>query len=224
MEDHREPQQNRTLLIAGAALALAAGLGGAMLIMSRDDGSSRPPPASQGGLVVEAIRPADNDRLDPARPLRCFVDGQFVGELTLAECAERNGVATGSLDVGLDETGALAAADVAGTVLTPLPPPQSSVVVTTPPPLGSAQPTPVSTGTCWRYSREGWRSLGDMPRGACVQTLFAGQCANRGGADYGRWGEQTLRLVTGRVEISGDNRRFRTLVEQGPGCSLPSVD
>jgi hypothetical protein len=221
MEDYPEPQRpNRTLLIAGAALALAAGLGGAMLIMSKDDGSSKPPPASQGGLVVEASTPSDDDQITGA--LRCFVDGQFVGEMTLAVCAQRNGVATGALDVGLDETGALAATDVAGTVLTPLPPAESPVVVTTPP--DQALPTPVSTGTCWRYTRNGWNSLGDMPRGACVQTLFQGQCASRAGADYGRWGDQTLRLVPGRVEISGDNRRFRTLAEQGPGCSLPPVD
>ena len=37
--------------------------------------------------------------------------GSFVGEITLAECAKKNGVATGALDVGVDETGALAAAD-----------------------------------------------------------------------------------------------------------------
>src|SRR5690606_6952159 len=106
--------------LAGGALALLAGLGIAFSIMLSDDGSKKPPPASRGGLVVETGRP--DDKLDPARPLRCFVDAQFVGELTLAQCAERNGVATGALDVGLDETGALAAAGVAGTVLTPLPP------------------------------------------------------------------------------------------------------
>lgn len=226
MEDHGTPPRERnTILLVGAGLALAAGLGGAVLIMSRDDGASRPPPASQGGLVVEATRLPD-EGLDPARPLRCFVGGQFVGELTLAECAERNGVATGSLDVGLDQTGALAAADVAGTVLTPLPPAdaQPPVIVTPPPTPDVMQPTPIATASCWRYTRDGWRQAGDMGRGACVQMLFAGQCEGRGQAIYGRWGDQTLRLVTGRVEVSADNRRFRTLVEQGPGCSLPQTD
>ena len=79
------------------------------------------PPASRAGLIVETGR-ADDTKLDPARPLRCFVGGAFVGEITLAECAKKNGVATGALDVGVDETGALAAADQAGMVLTPLPP------------------------------------------------------------------------------------------------------
>jgi hypothetical protein len=74
--------------------------------------------------------PRRRRKLDPARPLRCFVSGQFVGEITLAECARKNGVATGALDVGVDETGALAAADEAGALLTPLPPPEP---VSTPP-------------------------------------------------------------------------------------------
>ena len=186
IEPREHRQDRRGLLVAGGLVALVAGLGLAFAIVARDDGSSRPPPASQGGLVVQATRPEDDGKLDPSRPLRCFVSGQFVGELTLAQCAERNGVATGALDVGLDETVALA--------------------------------------TCWRYSREGWRQVGEMGRGACVSNLFEGRCENRGQALYGRWGEQTVRLVTGRVEISSDNRRFRTLAEQGPGCSLPRMD
>jgi hypothetical protein len=218
-----QPRDRKVLLLAGGALALVGGLALAAAIMVRDDGSSRAPPASQGGLVVQATKPDEDARLDPSRPLRCFVSGQFVGELTLAECAKRNGVATGALDVGLDETGALGAADVFGTVLTPLPPEdvEPSVTVSTPP-APSAAPTPLAA--CLRYSRGGWQELGEMSRGACVQTLFAGQCEGRGDAAYGRWGEQTLRLVTGRVEVSPDNRGFRTLVEQGPGCSLPSVE
>ena len=229
MEQEIEPAETRTdrngLLVAGGVAALVAGLGLAFVIMSRDDGSSRPPPASQGGLVVQATRTEDDGKLDPSRPLRCFVSGQFVGELTLAQCAERNGVATGALDVGLDETGALAAADVAGTVLTPLPPLDVQPVNPTPPVVAEVPAVaPVALATCWRYSREGWRQVGEMSRGACVSNLFEGRCENRGQALYGRWGEQTVRLVTGRVEISSDNRRFRTLVEQGPGCSLPRME
>ena len=224
IEPREHRQDRRGLLVAGGLVALVAGLGLAFAIVARDDGSSRPPPASQGGLVVQATRPEDDGKLDPSRPLRCFVSGQFVGELTLAQCAERNGVATGALDVGLDETGALAAADVAGTVLTPLPPQDVQPVNPTPPVAAEPSVTPVAIATCWRYSREGWRAVGDMGRGACVSNLFGGQCEDRGQAMYGRWGEQTVRLVTGRVEISSDNRRFRTLAEQGPGCSLPRMD
>ena len=74
----------------------------------------------------------DDAKLDPKRPLRCFVGGQFVGELPLAVCAQRNGVATGALDVGLDQAGALAAAKRRDTPLTPLAqqqPPQTQPII-----------------------------------------------------------------------------------------------
>src|SRR5690242_10196445 len=116
-------KDRRVLIGLGAVLALVAGIVIAGALGSGGTTDKSAPPASQGGLVVETGEP-DSGGLDPARPLRCFVAGQYVGEITLADCAKRNGVATGALDVGLDESGALAAADQAGTVLTPLPPAQ----------------------------------------------------------------------------------------------------
>ena len=222
------PPRDRRLLFAliGGALALLAGVAiAAFLVMDHRGERAPPPPASKGGLVIDA-GPAEEGKLDPAKPLRCFVAGQFVGELTLAECAKRNGVATGALDVGVDETGALAAADQAGTVLTPLPPdasaqptPEAAPPESAPPEAGGGPP-----GACWRYADGQWRKLTpDMTLGACVQTLFAGRCEKPGSATYGRWLQQTLRLVPGRVEVSGDNHSFRTLVEQGSGCAIPPV-
>ncbi|HEY9233679.1 MAG TPA: hypothetical protein VIP08_01470, partial [Phenylobacterium sp.] len=116
-------KDRRTLLaLGGGAAALIAGLLIANAMVSKGRGEkAAPPPASQGGLVVETGA-RDDGKLDPAKPLRCFVAGQYVGEMTLADCAKRNGVATGALDVGVDEAGNLAAADQAGTMLTPLPP------------------------------------------------------------------------------------------------------
>jgi hypothetical protein len=35
--------------------------------------------------------------------------------------------------------------------------------------------------------------------------------------------QQTLRLVPGKVEVSGDNRSFRLLVEQAAGCAIAPV-
>ncbi|MFN3522364.1 MAG: hypothetical protein ACK4YQ_08950 [Phenylobacterium sp.] len=210
------------LALVGGAVALAAGVMIALALTSGGRGSKAPPPASQGGLIVETRQP--DDKLDSARPLRCFVAGQFVGELTLAECAERNGVATGALDVGVDETGALAAADQAGTNLTPLPPAEAEPAAPAPaqPETGGyAEAGPA--GGCWRYAGD-WRRLpGDMTLNACVQALFAGRCERAGQATYGRWMQQTLRLVPGRVEVSGDNRSFRTLAEQGPGCAIAPI-
>ena len=213
------------LLAGGAALALVAGLGVALLLMSGPKPSNEDPPASRGGLVVETGR-ADDTKLDPARPLRCFVGGQFVGETTLAECAQKNGVATGALDVGVDETGALAAADQAGMVLTPLPPPAEAPTVPAPVAIPNTPAPAVSAplAVCWRYAGGEWRKQpGEITLNACAQQLYGGKCERPGGATYGRWGDETLRLVPGRVESSSDNRSFHAIIEQGPGCSIPSV-
>ena len=217
-------KDRRVLLAGGAALALIAGLGIALTVMHGNKSPTDDPPASRSGLVVETGR-ADDNKLDPARPLRCFVGGQFVGETTLAECAKKNGVATGSLDVGVDETGALAAADQAGTVLTPLPPPAEAPTVPAP---AATAPTPAVSSTplavCWRYAGGEWRKLpGEITVNACAQQLSGGKCEKAGGATYGRWGDETLRLVPGRVESSSDNRTFHSIIELGPNCSIPSV-
>lgn len=217
-------KDRRTVLaLAGAAVALLAGLAIAWSLVSQHRGETAPPPpASRAGLVIDSTGVAEG-RADPAKPLRCFVAGQFVGELTLAECAKRNGVATDALDVGLDQTGALAAAGQAGAMITPLPPPAAKPEEAAPqaePPTAAAVAPAQGGGAdaCWRYASGQWRRLpADMPLGACVQTLFAGRCVRPGEAVYGRWAQQTLRLAPGRVEISADNRSFRPLMDQ-PGC------
>lgn len=216
-------KDRRIVLAIGGGVALLLGILIAATIMNGDKGPNTPPPAAIGGLVVETGRD-DDTKLDPTRPIRCFVGGLFVGELTLTECARRNGVATDALDVGVDETGALAASDVAGTILAPLPPPAAQQQPAPVEPTAS-QPSPVQAAgnACWKYAGATWSRVGSMDLNSCVQTLYAGQCEQRGGASYGRWGDQTLRLVRDRVEISSDNRRFRTLVEQGANCSIPSV-
>ena len=216
------------LVLAGAAVALLAGLVIALTLISSHRGeTAAPPPASRAGLVIDSADAADVARMDPAKPLRCFVAGQPVGELTLSECAKRNGVSTDALDVGVDQTGALAAADPAGAVLTPLPPPQAKGPEEAPAeaaPAAVALPQIVSgsPGACWRYAEGQWRKLpAEMGLGACAQTLFAGRCERAGEAAYGRWQQQTLRLVAGRVEISADNHSFRTLIDQ-PACAVSS--
>jgi len=218
------------LALVGGALALLAGLGIAIGLMGKHrDDKAAPPPAAQAGLVVEA-RSTNEGKLDPKALLRCFVAGQFVGEATLADCAKRNGVATGALDVGVDASGNLAAANQAGAMITPLPPPQAQPVEGPPAPGAptAAQATGASiapAGACWRYAAGEWRKLPqDLGLSACAQTLFAGHCERPGGATYGRWMGETLRLVPGRIEVSNDNRSFRTLVEQGPGCGVPPVE
>lgn len=217
-------KDRRVLVGGGAALAVVAGLGVAFALMGgKDRKPAEEPPASRAGLIVETGRPDDAKLNDPARPLRCFVGGQFVGETTLADCAKKNGVATGALDVGVDETGALAAADQAGTVLTPLPPPTvQAPAAPSQAPAATVASTPLAA--CQRYSGGEWRRLpGEITLNACIQQLFAGKCERPGGATYGRWGDEALRLLPGRVEASSDNRSFHLVVEQAANCAIPSV-
>jgi hypothetical protein len=223
-------KDRRVIAVGGGALALLAGLVIAWVILARSHPPAGPPPAAQGGLVVVSGRD-DDAKLDPRRPLRCFVGGQFVGELPLADCAKRNGVATGALDVGLDPSGALAASNGAGAQITPLPsqaPPQSLPVIERPP-VGAgnaiaasgslAVGAPAGAQACWRFAGAGWRQLpAPMPLGACVQAIYAGRCPGPDEVYYARWGDQTLRLIAGRVEISPDNRNFTSLVDPWPAC------
>jgi hypothetical protein len=212
------------LVLAGAAIALLAGVAIAWTLVSQHRGeTAAAPPASRAGLVIDSTGPADA-RMDAAKPLRCFVAGQFVGEMTLAACAKRNGVSTDALDVGLDQTGALAAAEQAGALITPLPPADAKAEEAAP---VEAAPTPAlpqvvnggASAVCQSYAQGQWRRMPtDMALNACVQALFAGRCEHAGEAAYGRWGQQTLRLLApGRVEIAADNRNFRPLMDQ-PGC------
>lgn len=227
-------KDRRVVLALGALAAIVLGAVIALAIGRGSKPAEEPPPASQGGLVVQPG--VEDTNLDPARPLRCFVDGQYVGELTLAVCAERNGVATGALDVGVDETGALAAAGSVSAPTPPMPAAPAPAQPAQPPPQQQAQapaqpaPTPAPTpaadgGVCWSFAGGSWSRLPEsLSLNGCVQRLFAGNCVRFGQAEYGRWGQQTLRLVRGRVEISDDNRRFRTLARQDRDCSIEAAN
>ncbi|HEX8661922.1 MAG TPA: hypothetical protein VF686_08640 [Brevundimonas sp.] len=219
------PQDNRLLIAIGAGLAIVAAVVLA-LVFSSGRGDNGPPPAAQGGLTVDV---ADAPELNTTRELRCFVNGQFIGMATLSDCARRNGLATDALDVGIDETGALAAAPTASLAPPPSLPPVELTDVE-PPVVADepSQPQPTiqaaSGSVCLRHTGSDWRSLSsNMSLNACVQALYAGTCVRPGEALYGRWGETTLRLVPRRVEQSPDNNRFRTLVEQDRGCQFPGL-
>lgn len=220
------PQDNRLLIAIGAGLAIVAAVVLALVFSSGRGGDSGPPPAAQGGLTVDV---ADAPELSTTRELRCFVNGQFIGMATLSDCARRNGLATDALDVGIDETGALAAAPTASLAPPPSLPPVELTEVEKPvvsdEPTQPQPTTQASSGSaCLRHTGSDWRSLSsNMSLNACVQALYAGTCVRPGEALYGRWGETTLRLVPRRVEQSPDNNRFRTLVEQDRGCQFPGL-
>lgn len=219
-------KDNRMVLIVGAGLAVVGAVAAALVFSGGRDKPTEAPPASKGGLTIDV---AEAPTLEPTRELRCFVDGQFVGMATLADCAKRNGVATSALDVGLDSTGSLVAAPTASFA----PPPEApAITVVEAPPAGqagpdaAARPAPAaSSGTaCLRHTGSEWRQVsGDMSLGACVQALYSGTCVRPGDAQYGRWGDTTLRLVPRRVEQSTDNNRFRTLAQQDRNCQFPEL-
>jgi LemA protein len=74
-------------------------------------------------------------------------------------------------------------------------------------------------GECWRLNDGRWQKLpGDVLLDACVGELYSGGCAGPRNFYYGRWGNQTLRLTNGRVEVSSNNQDFTTLVDPWPGC------
>jgi hypothetical protein len=220
------PKDNRVIIAVGAGVVIIAAVVLALVFTAGGDRTTEPPPASKGGLVVNL---AEAPSLEPTRELRCFVDGQFVGMATLADCARRNGLATDALDVGLDSTGALAAAPTAAFA----PPPElPAVEMAEAPPADSLEPAPAprpapsaSGSPCLRHTGSDWRTLsGSMSLNACVQALYAGTCVGPGDAQYGRWGDTTLRLVPRRVEQSNDNARFRTLAEQDRNCQFPGMN
>ena len=217
-------KDNRTVLIVGAGLAVVGAVAAALVFSGGRGGPVEAPPASKGGLTIDV---AEAPALEPTRELRCFVDGQFVGLATLADCARRNGVATSALDVGLDSTGALAAAPTASFA----PPPEAPAAVVVdvpsagqPSPADAPRPAPTSGTACLRHTGSEWRQVsGNMSLGACVQALYAGTCVRPGDALYGRWGDTTLRMVPRRVEQSSDNSRFRTLAQQDRNCQFPEL-
>jgi hypothetical protein len=225
----------------GGGLAGLALIGLVAWLLLRPD-TEDSTPTGPGELTVQTGL-MDDPKLDPGHPLKCFVNGQAVGVLPLKDCAQRNGVDPGALDVGLDASGALGASNGLTSALTPLPPTDETGPDqgTTGPPAelpglsGPPQPAPSQAsprvipaadtpGPCWRYGDGGWSRLPtDTPLGTCVQSLYAGQCEPPGAVAYGRWRGRTLRLVTGRVEMMGDDHVFRLVAPQAPDCSIPSL-
>lgn len=213
-------------LAALAALALNAGA------CHRAKPSEPTPPGAQ--LKVEMGK---STKLDPDAALRCFVNGQFVGMQTPQECAQKNGVAPGALDVGLDQSGALAAG-AGGTHLQSLAKAEADSDVSDDNTVDDAdadkdqpsddapapRPADARLGNCLKYGRSGWVGAGEgVGLNVCARILFDRQCVGPGQAIYGRWGGQTLRVVPGRVEMSDNNRDFHPLLAQNPqDCSLPA--
>lgn len=213
------PLDRRVIFTAVAAgAALLAVLAGVFYVSAhRSPTVHGDTPAPHGALQVK-MGETGGGKLDPKAPLRCFVGGRFVGELPLGECAQRNGVETGLLGVGVDSSGQVAAATSGGTELAPLPEDSAEAVAATEPQSVASAPS----AECLRYGQSGWRTAGvGLTLRACARVLFENRCVKPGEAVYGRYGSRTLRLAPGRVEVSPNNRDFSRLMDQdSESCTL----
>lgn len=226
-------QKRMLWLGAGGLLAVVIAIALAMVLSSshKDDKRMNDQPTGLQFNVAEA-----SASMDAKKPLRCYVNGADVGDMTLEQCAQKNGIAAQKLDVGLDDNGNMTAAPTGS--LAPVPTAPTSATTNANPQANSAPvagnggevvpaTAPAATGpaaACLRYNGGEWNKLSDsLTLGQCVQLLYDGRCVSPGSAQYGRWGDKTLRLVPHRVEQSDDNSNFRPLVEQGQGCQVPAA-
>jgi hypothetical protein len=207
----------------GALVAIVVGVLVAMGLFRSDPGDDTPPPAAEGGLKVELTQ-VYAGTLDPDRPLRCFVGDQMVGELTVAQCAQRNGVAAQALDVGLDASGALTAVVSAAPPLNTEP---LGEAVAGPEPVPDYEGAPAATpaggpvGECARETASGRLPLSEAATlETCVRLVFSGRCEQPGGASYGAWRGQSLRLSGRRVELE-EGAGYRVVAQQDSSCSFP---
>ncbi len=223
-------QDRRALVALIAGVVVLIGLGGAfgMLHHGRSADENTTSPASNELQVVMGKAP----KVEADTSVRCFVKGQFVGMDTAADCAQKNGVAPGALDVGLDQSGAIAAGG-GDTHLQPL-------AAAKPDDQDDDKPDPADAGPgdgdnrayadmpgadCKAYAPGGWRNVGQgVNLDSCVHTLFDGRCPAPGQVVYGHWGALTLRASPGRIDVARNNRDFSPLAPQYPAdCSIPPI-
>ena len=89
------------MVAMGTGLALVAGVVIAVTLLPKPGAVSSEPAGPAGALRVHRYVAPQPGRLAASATLPCYVNGASVGSLTVAACGERNGVASGRLDVGL---------------------------------------------------------------------------------------------------------------------------
>jgi hypothetical protein len=223
-------QDRRALaaLIAGVVVLIALGGAFGMLHHGRGGDENTASPSSNELQVVMGNAP----KVEADTSVRCFVKGQFVGMDTAADCAQKNGVAPGALDVGLDQSGAIAAGG-GDSHLQPLASAKPDNTNDDKPDAADASAGDGDSRTyadmpaadCKAYAPGGWRSVGQgVGLDACVHTLFDGRCPAPGQVVYGHWGGLTLRASPGRIDVARNNRDFSPLAPQYPAdCSIPPI-
>ena len=216
-------RDRRALLIGGAAVGAVAVMIVVAIAALRAGDDAPPAEAAGPGLVVQrGVEAAQT--LDPAALLKCYVNGKLVGEMRVADCAARNGVATGQLEVGVAKAPDGAPVNAVAADLPPPPPPPIDIAAQDQLAPG-ADPDAENGRPCWSHDGGAWsRAPGGMDLDACVQFLFAGQCLRPGGVAYGMWGDRTLRLTGDRVEMAGSGGGFRALPDQPALCGAPQPE
>lgn len=193
---------------AGLAVALTAGVVGCHRGEETSGGG-----ASETGLVVQAGR--DMAKLQPNRLLGCYVGGRLIGQRTVADCARRNGLPTGALDVGLAAGSPAAASSTANA--TSVDEPAGEPASSPPPPAVTAAG---GLADCAQLVDGAWvRVAQGATLTSCVRTLFDGQCLAEGVVSRGRWADRLLRLANGRVEAAAAGAPYRLVAVQADGCA-----
>jgi hypothetical protein len=225
-------QDRRALAALIVGVVVLIGLGGVLGLLHPRHGGGGDDSSASGSNELQVVM-GKAPKVEADTSVRCFVKGQFVGMETAADCAQKNGVAPGALDVGLDQSGAIAAGG-GDTHLQPL-------AAAKPDDQGDddkpdAADTASSDGEnrsfadmppadCKAYAPGGWRTAGaGVSLDACVHSLFDGRCPAPGQVVYGHWGALTLRASPGRIDVARNNRDFSPLAPQYPAdCSIPPI-
>lgn len=179
--------------------------------------------------VEEAALPVTVSEVpaDAKKQAPCFVDGQIVGQMTISECAKRNHVDPKSLDVGTRHDDSLPSTEFQtpnapnGAPDTGVANPQGRTASATLRGVDQAQavnpaPTPTSAA-CLRFGGGEWRQAADhVSKSQCAKILFP--CEKGARDTYGRWGETSLRLVSGKIEQSLDGKVFSPFMDVAKSC------
>ncbi len=89
------------LLLMGTGAALVAGVALAIVLLPHPGAVSSDTAPADNGLQIHRYVAHQPGQIAVSAVLPCYVNGLSVGSLTLAQCGQRNGVASGRLDVGL---------------------------------------------------------------------------------------------------------------------------
>ncbi|HWE98794.1 MAG TPA: hypothetical protein VG248_03265 [Caulobacteraceae bacterium] len=204
------------ILVASGAAAGVLALGAGLVRAALDPGGGD---ARAGVVSIVFNQPPPPPKFDPAAPVACYVDGAFVGRLTLDACGARNGAGTGRLDVGLQVAGDQGGYVIRVALAADREARDAGVLA-----IDAEVRTPgEATGTCEQHADDDWRTVaGDLTAEDCAIMLFAGLCPDASEIIEGRWNGRPMSLAQGRVRLAGAGGGVRRLTAPGLDCTLPA--